>query len=774
MSAQKSPKKVKIDSKKNKARLNPKTADKKKKKRIKKSRFLIFCLKIALLLGVILLCVGIYFYQVIKERVENQVWHLPATIYGRIFEFDPKQSTSLESVTERLKSSGYRQVMMATRPGEFVVGYDQIDVYRRSFFFPNGEEPALNLRFSFKNQQLNSIVDIEKRTILKSVQLDPKLITMIYSPNNEQRLFVNLNQFPGSLVNVLLATEDRYFFDHSGVNYMAIARALLVNMGSSGRTEGGSTLTQQLIKNLFLTNQRSYWRKLKEFYMAQIMDATYSKGRILELYLNEVYLGQNGNDAIHGFPFASQYYFGRPVNELTLDQQALLVGMLKGPALYNPRLHPEQALARRNLVLQIIYEQGIIDETLLVELQKRPLGVLPKGTVILPQPNFIQGMNQALKKELGASYIQLAGAKIFTTFDPLTSQFAEQAISVQFPELIQKSQKPELQMAMVIMDKETGEIRSLIGSREPFYAGFNRALTMQRSVGSLIKPAVYLTALSEPNRYRLNTLISDSPISVKLDRKKTWEPKNFDHRYRGNVELMTALAQSLNVPTVRLGMDLGLSKVNTTIKKLGIPDSAIKKMPSILLGTMDLSPIEMAQFYQTIAHYGFLSKVKFVRSVLNENNQLIYQSNPRSKQAVAPQAAYLTLYALQDVVKNGTAKQLNASFSHLNLAGKTGTTNDNKDSWYAGIDGENVVIIWVGMDNHSSMNLTGSSGALSLYRTYLTQSLETISDQIKPLQLPRLKNIDFIGINSENQLICNPPFKQILPFWQTTSTPNCL
>lgn len=773
MSAQKSPTSSKIKSQNKDVTPKKKQPKKSKKKSFKKRRILILLAKIALIFCLIVLIFGIYFYQVIKERVENDVWYLPATVYGRIFEINPKVVTTSELVIEKLKSSGYRQVMLATRPGEFVVGYDQIDMIRRRFFFPEGEEPELNLRLTFKNQQLTSIFEMDQRKVLDKVRLDPKLITMIYSPNNEQRLFLNLNQFSGSLVNILLATEDRYFFDHAGVNYMAILRALIVNISSSGRIEGGSTLTQQLIKNLFLTNKRSYWRKLKEFYMAQLLDATYSKGRILELYLNEVYLGQNGDDAIHGFPLASQYYFGIPVNELTLDQQALLVGMLKGPALYNPRLHPEKALKRRNLVLQIIYEQGIIDEALFSELIKRPLGVLPKGSVILPQPNFIQGMNQSLRKELGASYAQLAGTKIFTTFDPLTSQIAGQAINTQFPNLIAKSGKQDLQMAMVIVDKESGDIRSVIGSREPFFAGFNRAISMRRSVGSLIKPAVYLKALSEPDRYRLNTYISDSPISVKLSRKNVWEPKNADHRNRDNVELITALSHSLNIPTVRLGMDLGLEQVNETIEKLGIPKENLKNRPSILLGTMDLSLIDMAQFYQTIAHYGFSSKLRFVRSILNEHNQLIYQSNTHSKQMVAPQAAYLTLYALQDVVKNGTAKQLSNSFSSLNLAGKTGTTNDNRDSWYAGIDGNNVVIIWIGMDDQSTMNLSGASGALSLYNAYISESLGIAIDQIKPLQLQRIKAIDYIRINEDNELICYPPFKEILPFWKTSTTPNC-
>lgn len=758
------------DKKKLKKQSKKTVSVKKNKSRSKKKQVMIFMLKIGFIFFVVFLLFGIYFYQVIKERVESDVWALPAVVYGRIFEFDLKQANSQDLIIEQLKSSGYRQVMLATRQGEFVVGYDQIDLYRRGFYFPDGNESALNLRLLFEQGQLKSIINMETHQSLSKVQLDPKLISMIHSSNNEQRLFMNLNQFPGSLINILLATEDRYFFDHSGVNYSAILRALIVNMRSSGRVEGGSTLTQQLIKNLFLTNQRSYWRKLKEFYMAQIMDATYSKGRILELYLNEVYLGQNGNDAIHGFPLASQYYFGRPVSELTLDQQALLVSMLKGPAIYNPRNHPEKAIERRNVILQVIYEQGIIDEKLLAELKKRPLGVLPKGVVILPHPNFIQSMNQSLKKELGDSYAQLAGAKIFTTFDPIASQLAEQTISEEFPNLMMRSNKADLQMAMLIIDKQTGAIKTMIGSRDPAYPGFNRAVSMRRSVGSLIKPAVYLAALTNPNKYRLNSLILDGPISIKLDRKNVWEPKNNDLRYRGNVELMTALAKSLNVPTVRLGMELGLDKVNATIEKLGVPKEELKNTPSILLGTMDLSPLEMGQFYQTIANYGFSSKLRFVKSILNEENQLIYQVNPHYKQSVDPQATYLTLYALQDVVKNGTARSLNADFSSLHLAGKTGTTNDNRDSWFAGVDGENITIIWVGMDNYSSTNLTGSSGALFLYKSYLSKSQALTKDMIKPLKLPKMKEIEWMGINKSGQFLCRPPYYDLLPVWRTSST----
>ncbi len=417
---------------------------------------------------------------------------------------------------------------------------------------------------------------------------------MLQSPNGEQRLFVKRSGFPDLLVDTLLATEDRHFYEHDGISLYSIGRAVLANLTAGRTVQGASTLTQQLVKNLFLSSERSYWRKANEAYMALIVDARYSKDRILELYMNEVYLGQSGDNEIRGFPLASLYYFGRPVEELSLDQQALLVGMVKGASVYNPWRNPKLALERRNLVLRLLQQQQVIDQELYDMLSARPLGVQPRGGVISPQPAFMQMVRQELQAKLGDKVKDLSGVKIFTTFDSVAQDAAEKAASEGIPVLKKQRKLADLETAMVVVDRFTGEVRAMVGGAEPQFAGYNRAMQARRSIGSLAKPATYLTALSQPNQYRLNTWIADAPVTIRLSNGQTWSPQNDDRRFSGQVMLVDALTRSMNVPTVNLGMALGLPAVVDTWTKLGAPKNQLNAVPSILLGALNLTPIEVA------------------------------------------------------------------------------------------------------------------------------------------------------------------------------------
>ncbi|EIY5160163.1 bifunctional glycosyl transferase/transpeptidase [Klebsiella variicola] len=732
----------------------------------RKRRWLWLLIKLGIVFAVLIAAYGVYLDQKIRSRIDGKVWELPAAVYGRMVNLEPDMQISKNEMVRLLNATQYRQVSAMTRPGEYTVQANSIEMIRRPFDFPDSKEGQVRARLTFDGDHLETIENMDNNRQFGFFRLDPRLITMLQSPNGEQRLFVKRSGFPDLLVDTLLATEDRHFYEHDGISLYSIGRAVLANLTAGRTVQGASTLTQQLVKNLFLSSERSYWRKANEAYMALIVDARYSKDRILELYMNEVYLGQSGDNEIRGFPLASLYYFGRPVEELSLDQQALLVGMVKGASVYNPWRNPKLALERRNLVLRLLQQQQVIDQELYDMLSARPLGVQPRGGVISPQPAFMQMVRQELQAKLGDKVKDLSGVKIFTTFDSVAQDAAEKAATEGIPVLKKQRKLADLETAMVVVDRFTGEVRAMVGGAEPQFAGYNRAMQARRSIGSLAKPATYLTALSQPNQYRLNTWIADAPVTIRLSNGQTWSPQNDDRRFSGQVMLVDALTRSMNVPTVNLGMALGLPAVVDTWTKLGAPKNQLNAVPAMLLGALNLTPIEVAQAFQTIASGGNRAPLSALRSVIAEDGTVLYQSYPQAERAVPAQAAYMTLWTMQQVVQRGTGRQLGAKYPGLHLAGKTGTTNNNVDTWFAGIDGSQVTITWVGRDNNQPTKLYGASGAMSIYQRYLANQTPT------PLALTAPEDVVDMGVDSNGNLVCSGGVRS-LPVWTTQPDALC-
>ncbi|HGZ7312069.1 TPA: penicillin-binding protein 1B [Vibrio parahaemolyticus] len=719
--------------------------------------------KAGVALAAVLLFVGIYLDSVVKERFDGQLFELPTVVYARILNLNPGENITIQELRNELDVLNYRKVSQPRYPGEYSSSSTRVELIRRPFEFADGPEPDRHVMLHFSDSGLQRIQSLESKGDLGYLRLEPKMLGMLEKDRDEQRLFLRRDQFPEILVDALLATEDRDFYQHDGVSPLAIARALVANIKAGRTVQGGSTLTQQLAKNLFLTRDKTLWRKVREAYIALILDYRYSKDRILEAYLNEVYLGQSGGEAIHGFGLASRYYFGQPIQELRIDQLAMLVGMVKGPSYYNPVRYPERTKERRDLVLRLLMQQNMLTSQQYEQAVSRPLDTQSKPRIASRQPAYFQQLNIELKEKVGDRFKAETGLRVFTSLDPVSQSKMEQAIAKKIPDLAKRGGK-ELEAAAVAVDRHSGEIRAMVGGKRVGYEGFNRALNASRPIGSLVKPAIYLTALEQPDKYNLGTTLYDTPLSLKGSKGSVWTPRNYDRKYRGDVPLYLALAKSLNVPTVRLGMELGIPEVSGTLERLGVNKDEIRPVPSMFLGSFSLTPFEVAQMYQTLTNSGKRAKLTALRSVIDMDGNVLYQSLPRSSRAVDEQAAWLTTYAMKQGVAQGTGRYLQSQFAWAALAGKTGTSNDTRDSWFVGIDGREVTTIWLGRDDNKPINLTGSSGALRVYAEYLAQRIP------ERLDLPWPKEVTTLGFkptsNGGLEMNCRSDYK--LPVWDKT------
>lgn len=731
----------------------------------KSSSFKSFLLKVAFTGAVLTVFYGGYLDWQIRSKMDGQIWRLPAEVYSRIESVKISDNLAFDEVIQILLDNEYRQTTMVAAPGDFKLEDDTIVVLRRAFPFPDKPEPQRVLRLRFVDNKLNRIEDLVAVKAIDEFRLAPKLIAMLES-DNEDRLAIPLQNYPRLLIDALILTEDRRFYDHYGINPVGIIRALITNIRAGQTVQGGSTLTQQLVKNLFLSSERTITRKANEALMSLVLDWRYDKNRILETYLNEIYLGQNGDTQIHGFELASQFYFGRSIREISLDQIALLVGMVKGPSLYNPWRNPQNALERRNVVLKLMLEHKMIGDELYQLLSQRPLGVQQKGQISRKYPSFIQTLQADLRRELGEHKISsLLGARIFTTMDLKQQAQAENAVVNTVSQLQLKTKNPYLEGAMIVADYRVGEIRAVVGGLQTQYAGFNRALMAKRQIGSLVKPSIYLTALSNPEQFRLNTPINNQPITINVKGSPPWQPRNYDKKYSGSVMLMDALARSLNIPTVNIGMKVGLSKVIDTQKAMGWDNVEIPKVPAMLLGAYTISPYDVTKLYQTIANQGGRIELTTVDTITDRQGNIIYQHDKTAKQVVPQEAAFQTLFAMQQTVERGTARSLQNDYADLHLAGKTGTTNDARDTWFVGIDGKNISTVWLGRDDNGETKLTGASGALQIYKDYLSHTY------IEKLKLNKPANMKWVGITQHGSWDCDS--NRVIPVWVNNGQNFC-
>ncbi len=654
-------------------------------------------------------------YQVTTE-FEGRKWDLPSRVYARALDIYPTALLSRGNLELELQAAGYRAGKNPSRPGLYSISGPTVEIHRRPFRFPDGEEDSIRFRVNFSGDRVSSVTSVPGGRALDLVRLEPAEIASIYPLQKEDRTLVKIEQAPQLLVTGLQAVEDRNFKHHPGIDLRGILRAAVANLKAGKAVQGGSTLTQQLVKNYFLTHDRTVARKFNEAIMALLLEAHYDKSEILEAYLNEVFLGQQGAYAVHGFGQASLFYFDQPLERLDASQIALLIGLVKGASYYNPRRHPERARSRRNQVLAMFVETGLLSGEGATKQAAQPLAVTgeprTRGT---RYHAFVDLVRRQLSQVYREEDLRTEGLRIFTTLSPSVQEKAQAAVSKGLRQLEARGLSASLQAAMVVADVATGEVQALVGDRDPDRAGFNRAIHARRQIGSVIKPLVYLLALEHSQDYSLVTRIRDEPLSLQQPDGSTWSPANYDDQSHGEVTLLEALTRSYNQATVRLGLTIGVNNLINRIEQLGVR-ADVDPVPSIFLGAVELTPLEVTQIYQSIAAGGFSVPLRSLIAVQTADGDELVRYPLRMLPQPNRDAIAVLNYALTQVVEVGTARALPGLVGQdSTIAGKTGTTNDRRDSWFVGYTRSQVAVSWVGEDDNRPAGVTGSNAAMRLW-----------------------------------------------------------
>ena len=689
-----------------------------------------------MLLAVVVVC-AVYIYYLdllVTHRFEGLRWTLPAHVYAAPLDLYAGRDLSAPQLEHELLRLSYHSVPDLEQPGTYRVTGNRIDVALRAVQFADGNRPATVLSVFFGPTGVQDLRDSAGREV-PVTRLDPLLIGSLFPSDGVDRIVVTPQEVPPLLPAALKAVEDRSFDTNRGVDPLAILRALWVDLRSHRIEEGGSTLTQQLVRSYFLNNRQTLGRKAREAIMAVVLASHFGKADLMNAYINEIFLGQDGNRSIHGFGLASEFYFGKPLAELDLPQIATLVAIVRGPTYYDPRKHAQRTLARRNLVLQILAQQGVVKPDQAQIAQRQPLGVT-SGASGAYYPAYLDLVRRTLQRDYPEKELTEAGLRIYTSLQPRAQELAEQSLDAQLKALDKRHHRRDakLEGAVVVTSPQSGDVLALVGARNVDFDGFNRALDARRSIGSLVKPFIYLTAL-ETGRYNAATVIQDQPVTIKLANGRYWRPENFTRRNYGPVPVVRALAESLNDATVGVGMDVGLDKISNTLQRFGL-QQAPDQVPAMLLGAIEISPLEVAQLYTGLADGGFRTPMRAVQAVVSADGKAL-KAFPLQVTQVAPSGdVYQVASMMEQVMTHGTGvPALRVLPPGLVTAGKSGTSSQDRDSWFAGFSGGDLAVVWVGYDHYQPTGLTGSEGALPVW-AHLMASLGT-----PPLDMPEPEGV---------------------------------
>ena len=723
-------------------------------------------LAVLIIVSVISLAVIAIIDSRVTNKLEGVLWTVPAKVYSRSLDLAEGLSINKSNLLRELEMLSYSEKKSPTKPGEYFYNKNNLNIFLRGYEDQNSglfEIFIRDGRVEKITNQLGLSVDL--------VKLEPVAIGGMYPSHMEDRILVSWPQVPSILIETILSVEDQTFFNHKGISLKSISRAFFTNVKAGDIEQGGSTITQQLAKNLFFSPEQTIKRKVMEAIAALLIEFHYSKEEILLAYINDVFLAQSGKRAVHGFGMGAQHFFGTSLMNLETDQIALLVGMLKGPSLYNPRRNPNNATNRRNLVLKILHRGGYISLSSLEEMKKRPLRVVPPSFRSETRyPAFHDLVRLELRENYQDSELRTQGLRIQTNLDPVLQESLESSIKKTKIELVNKygNKLNELEGAAIAVDIISGEIKAVVGSSSPSKFGFNRSINAIRPIGSLVKPFIYLTALNKYDEYTLTTILDDSKLSVESG-GEIWEPNNFDKQYHGKIPLHVALWQSYNIASARLGMELGYDSVQETFSKLGI-NKTIERYPSLFIGSFEMSPFDAIQSYQVIAADGFYSPLRSIRDIKDLKGEIDLSYPYKIEQRIRPEPLHLLKFAMKQTFISGTARGYpRKKIESWQAGGKTGTSDDQRDSWFVGFAGDLLVLVWLGFDDNRPTPLTGRSGALEVWKNFIDDIQPTA---VQGNNFPRIK---YVWVDKKDGLLSGEKCRNslLVPFINGTE-PNTI
>ena len=668
----------------------------------------------------------------VTKKFEGRKWDFASKIYSDTYHLYVGINLRLDDLTEKLRRLGYYESSAPPKTqGAYHInaGAGSVDIFLHDFDFPTEKIKGYPVRILLQGNTVARIEVLPSKTEKFDLELEPEVVTGLYQRIWQERRVVKLGEVPPLLVKSILAIEDERFFHHMGVDPIGILRAMLVNLRHLSLQQGGSTLTQQLMKNFLLSDERTLSRKFPEAVMALIAERKYPKEVILENYLNEIYLGQRGSQGISGVWEAAQFYFSKPLSELTVGQTALLAGLIRAPNRLSPYRNAEAATKRRNVVLAKLLDDKIINKSQYEAALKERLPQRALVKVTNEAPFYVDYLRRELEQNYAKDVLEKDGLRIFTGLDLRIQKIAEKALTeglakleASHSALKKKSAEESLEGAIVVIRPQTGEIKAMVGGRNYQKSQFNRIFQAKRQAGSVFKPFVFLAAFMHGGQsgmqYFSDTVVNDSQFTWTYDRGQSWQPNNYNNDYFGAVTVRRALESSLNSATARVAQDVGIRRVREVARRLGI-ESPLPAVPSLSLGSAEVTPLEVAVAFSTLANGGVRARSVAVKHVMDQNTKVLEKRDVKLEQVITPSLAYTMNQLLKGVMDRGTGAPARRWGFTRPAAGKTGTTNDYKDAWFVGYTPELLAVVWVGYDGPAKIGLSGAEAALPIWTEFM-------------------------------------------------------